>query len=261
MCGPVDTMNAVQKAIARGVLREARALARANGTLRLTDPPDAAWLVKKHGTGAFITPPSVSQLQALNFPGAPFAAAGLASCDALRAHDITVLLRACFRDPAGAQSLDAGLRYLSSLTRLRARAPLHSLASTTQPGGGACVEVDVATRALFSAPVDVARLAEHYRHAYRVRLRNAGAAPVQLLTRHLVFTDERQGSIIVPYGSPGVVGAAPTLAPGAVFEYVSSVALSTPGGVMRGSYGFVAEDGGRFDAELSAVELQPMGDF
>ena len=69
-------------------------------------------------------------------------------------------------------------------------------------------------RALFSAPAHLALAAGHWRHAYRVRLRNAGAVPVQLLTRHLVFTDTRQGSIVVPYGSPGVVGAAPTLVPG-----------------------------------------------
>jgi ApaG protein len=251
-------MNAVQKAIARGVLREARALSRSGGSLRLVDPPAFSWLVKQHGTGAFAAPPSPAQLQALLFPGAPFAAAGLPACAELRARDIVALLRACFRDPAAGQTLDAGLRHLSSLTRLRARAPLHSAARTHAPGGAACVEVEVATRALFSAPADLAQLAEHFRHAYRVRLRNAGAAPVQLLTRHLVFTDARQGSIVVPYGSPGVVGAAPTLAPGQVFEYVSSVALSTPGGVMRGSYGFVAEDGGAFDAELGAVELRPL---
>jgi uncharacterized protein affecting Mg2+/Co2+ transport len=251
-------MNAVHKAIARGVLREARALTRAGASLRLTDPPAFEWLVKRHGTGSFIaSPPAAAHLQALHFSGAPFTPAGLSSCVELRGRDIVALLRACFRDPACAQSLDAGLRHLSSLTRLRARAPLHSVALTRQPGGGACVEVEVATRALFSAPADVALLAEHFRHAYRVRLRNGGAEPVQLLTRHLVFTDERQGSIVVPYGSPGVVGAAPTLDPGQCFEYVSSVALSTPGGMMRGSYGFVA-DGGRFDAELGVVELRPL---
>ena len=251
-------MNAVHKAIARGVLRESRALSRSGSSLRLSDPPTAESLVKRHGTGSYTVPPSPAQLQAAIFPGAPFAAAGLSPCVELFGRDIVALLRTCFREPAAAQSLDAGLRHLSSLTRLRARAPLHSLTRTAQPGGGAVVEVEVATRALFSAPAHLALAAEHWRHAYRVRLRNAGAVPVQLLTRHLVFTDTRQGSIVVPYGSPGVVGAAPTLAPGQAFEYVSSVALSTPGGCMRGSYGMVAESGDAFDAELGAVELRPL---
>ena len=252
-------MNAVHKAIARGVLRESRALTRTGSSLRLTDPPTSEALVKRHGTGSYTTPPTPQQLQGVTFPGAPFAAAGLPTCVELFGRDIVALLRTCFRDPAAAQSLDAGLRHLSSLTRLRARAPLHSLTRTAQPGGGgAVVEVEVATRALFSAPAHLALAAGHWRHAYRVRLRNAGAVPVQLLTRHLVFTDTRQGSIVVPYGSPGVVGAAPTLAPGQAFEYVSSVALGTPGGVMRGSYGMVAENGAVFDAELGAVELRPL---
>ena len=249
-------MLPLHKAICRGLLREARALTRSGTSLRFTDPPSFEALVKAHGTGAFIHPPTPAALQSLIFPGAPFAAAGLSHAKELRGCDIAPLLRACFRHPGAAQTLDAGLRHLAALNSLRALSPQRSFFRTTLPGR-VCVEVEVCALGLFAAPAEVAEAAGHYRFAYRVRLRNAGDVYVRLLSRHLVFTDARQGSIVVPKESPGVVGESPGLPQGSCFQYVSSVALSTPSGVMRGSYGLITETGEFFDADLGVVELRP----
>jgi ApaG protein len=51
------------------------------------------------------------------------------------------------------------------------------------------------------------------------------------------------------------VGEQPFLRPGESFEYTSGTSMGTPVGAMRGTYQMVAEDGQKFDAEITEFTL------
>jgi ApaG protein len=88
---------------------------------------------------------------------------------------------------------------------------------------------------------------------YTVTISNEGADTVQLLTRHWIITDGT-GHIEEVRG-PGVVGKQPTLKPGESFEYTSGCPLTTPFGVMEGTYQMVTQDGERFDVKIAPFTL------
>ena len=88
---------------------------------------------------------------------------------------------------------------------------------------------------------------------YTVTITNEGPETVQLLTRHWVVTDGT-GHIEETRG-PGVVGKQPTLKTGQSFEYTSGCPLTTPFGVMEGTYQMVTESGERFDAKIAPFTL------
>lgn len=89
--------------------------------------------------------------------------------------------------------------------------------------------------------------------AYTVRIRNAGTATVQLVSRHWIITDA-DGEVEEVRG-PGVVGEQPILEPGASFEYTSACPLTTPFGTMHGSYQLVVAGGDDFDGEIAPFTL------
>lgn len=89
--------------------------------------------------------------------------------------------------------------------------------------------------------------------AYTIRIENSGAVTVQLLNRHWVITDAR-GQVEEVRG-PGVVGKQPVLEPGEHFEYTSGCPLTTPSGMMVGSYQMTTRDGEGFDIEIPAFSL------
>jgi len=88
---------------------------------------------------------------------------------------------------------------------------------------------------------------------YTITISNEGGETVQLLTRHWIITDGT-GKVEEVRG-PGVVGKQPTLRPGESFEYTSGCPLTTPFGVMEGTYQMVAESGDRFDAKVAPFTL------
>ena len=88
---------------------------------------------------------------------------------------------------------------------------------------------------------------------YTIRITNEGPETVQLLTRHWIITDGT-GKVEEVRG-PGVVGKQPTLKTGESFEYTSGCPLTTPFGVMEGTYQMVTEDGDRFDARVAPFTL------
>jgi len=88
---------------------------------------------------------------------------------------------------------------------------------------------------------------------YTVSISNESAETVQLLTRHWIITDGT-GHIEEVRG-PGVVGKQPTLKPGDSFEYTSGCPLTTPFGVMEGTYQMVTQDGERFDVKIAPFTL------
>jgi ApaG protein len=89
--------------------------------------------------------------------------------------------------------------------------------------------------------------------AYTITVENGGSETVTLLTRHWVITDGRGRSQDVR--GDGVVGEQPTLRPGQSFEYTSGCPLSTPSGMMVGSYGMVTASGRPFDVTIPAFSL------
>jgi ApaG protein len=88
---------------------------------------------------------------------------------------------------------------------------------------------------------------------YTVTISNEGTETVQLLTRHWVITDGT-GHVEEVRG-PGVVGKQPTLKPGDSFEYTSGCPLTTPFGVMEGTYQMVTQAGDRFDVRIAPFTL------
>ncbi|MEZ5658853.1 MAG: Co2+/Mg2+ efflux protein ApaG [Burkholderiaceae bacterium] len=112
------------------------------------------------------------------------------------------------------------------------------------------IEISVESRYLpDQSDADQAR----YAFAYSVRILNTGTVAAQLISRHWLIEDEN-GEIVEVRGL-GVVGRQPLLRPGEHFDYTSGSQLATSVGTMRGSYFFVAEDGHRFDAEISPFTL------
>jgi ApaG protein len=93
----------------------------------------------------------------------------------------------------------------------------------------------------------------HYVWAYHVRIENRGGQTVQLRRRHWRITDGH-GRLHEVRGA-GVVGAQPVLAPGESFEYTSGTPLSTPSGIMVGSYEMETEHGENFEVAIPAFSL------
>ncbi len=89
--------------------------------------------------------------------------------------------------------------------------------------------------------------------SYTITLRNAGALPARLLTRHWIITDA-DGKVEEVRGE-GVVGEQPWLRPGEGYEYTSGAVLTTSVGTMAGSYQMLADDGTRFDAPIPSFVL------
>lgn len=93
----------------------------------------------------------------------------------------------------------------------------------------------------------------HYVWAYRVRIENKGSETVQLMRRHWKITDA-MGRMQEVQGD-GVVGEQPLLEPGGSYEYTSGTPLSTPSGIMMGSYQMETGDGQTFDVGIPAFSL------
>ncbi len=93
----------------------------------------------------------------------------------------------------------------------------------------------------------------HYVFAYQVRIENNGGETVQLRNRHWRITDE--GGRCQEVRGAGVVGEQPILNPGDSFEYTSGTPLSTPSGIMVGSYEMETAAGERFDVAIPAFSL------
>ena len=93
----------------------------------------------------------------------------------------------------------------------------------------------------------------HYVWAYHVRIENNSQKVVQLKTRYWRITDSL-GNVQEVRGD-GVVGEQPVLDPGGSFEYTSGTPLSTPSGIMAGSYQMETTGGDRFDVNIPAFSL------
>lgn len=92
-----------------------------------------------------------------------------------------------------------------------------------------------------------------YFWAYTVEIANESEATVQLKTRRWLITDGngRQETV----RGPGVVGKTPKLAPGESFSYTSGCPLTTPSGIMSGSYQMQFTDGRMLDVTIPSFSL------
>jgi ApaG protein len=89
--------------------------------------------------------------------------------------------------------------------------------------------------------------------SYEITISNNSESTVQLEARYWQITDAN-GKIEEVRG-PGVVGEQPILNPGDSFNYSSGCPLSTPSGIMRGSYQMRDESGLIFDVTIPAFSL------
>jgi len=99
-----------------------------------------------------------------------------------------------------------------------------------------------------SAPED-----SRYLWAYTIDISNEGQETVQLRSRHWRITDA--GGRTEEVRGPGVVGETPVLEPGESFEYTSGCPLTTPSGIMVGTYQMTTQTGGRIDVAIPAFSL------
>jgi ApaG protein len=95
--------------------------------------------------------------------------------------------------------------------------------------------------------------AKRYFWAYTVEIANQGDRPMQLRSRHWRITDAMGRTEEVR--GPGVVGEEPVIMPGNAFTYTSGCPLSTPSGIMVGTYQMQTEDGRMLDVVIPAFSL------
>ena len=93
----------------------------------------------------------------------------------------------------------------------------------------------------------------HYVWAYWVKIENKGGDTVQLRNRYWRITDAR-GQVQEVRGA-GVVGEQPVLKPGESFEYTSGTPLTTPSGIMLGTYQMQRTNGETFDVKVPPFSL------
>jgi ApaG protein len=92
-----------------------------------------------------------------------------------------------------------------------------------------------------------------YVWAYTVNIVNEGSETVQLRSRHWRITDASGHTEEVR--GQGVVRQTPVIEPGRSFRYTSSCPLTTPSGIMMGTYQMTTDAGRRIDVAIPAFSL------
>jgi len=94
---------------------------------------------------------------------------------------------------------------------------------------------------------------DKFAFAYTIYITNRSDRSITLRNRHWIIT-HADGSTEEVIGE-GVIGKTPELGPGKSYSYTSGALIPTPVGSMRGSYGFVTDDGQSFRAEIPEFTL------
>jgi ApaG protein len=92
-----------------------------------------------------------------------------------------------------------------------------------------------------------------YFWSYTISITKGGNQVVQLRSRHWRITDGNGRTEEVK--GAGVVGKQPVLKPGESFSYTSGCPLSTPSGIMVGTYQVETDGGERFNIAIPAFSL------
>jgi len=106
-------------------------------------------------------------------------------------------------------------------------------------------------------PEFLGRHEDKFAFAYTIYITNHSEQNITLRNRHWIIT-HANGSTEEVIGD-GVIGKTPELAPGKSYSYTSGALIPTAIGSMRGSYGFVTDDGHSFRAEIPEFTLQSPG--
>lgn len=93
----------------------------------------------------------------------------------------------------------------------------------------------------------------HFLWAYHIRIENSSQERIQLKKRHWEITDSLGRKQTVRGG--GVVGEEPFIDPGKFYEYTSGTPLTTPSGIMVGTYLMERSDGETFLVDIPAFSL------
>jgi ApaG protein len=94
----------------------------------------------------------------------------------------------------------------------------------------------------------------HYVWSYTIHIENLGETTVKLQSRYWRITNGI-GQLQEVRGE-GVVGKKPTLKSGDKYSYTSGAALTTPSGIMVGTYQMVEPDSGmEFEIDIPAFSL------
>lgn len=112
------------------------------------------------------------------------------------------------------------------------------------------IEVTVEPRFL---PEHSSEEQRRYVWSYTIGIRNLSEVAVRLRTRHWVITNALGETEEVR--GPGVVGEQPLIEPGATYSYTSGCPLTTPSGIMVGSYVMERPDGSQFTLAIPAFSL------
>lgn len=94
---------------------------------------------------------------------------------------------------------------------------------------------------------------DYYVWSYTVEIENHGTETIQLRARQWQITDA-SGRTQEVHGE-GVVGVQPVLAPGDGYEYSSGTPLTTPSGLMAGTYTVQTDTGELFEVRVPAFSL------
>jgi ApaG protein len=94
---------------------------------------------------------------------------------------------------------------------------------------------------------------DKFAFSYTIYITNRSDLTITLRNRHWIIT-HADGSVEEIIGE-GVIGETPELAPGDSYSYTSGALIPTPVGSMKGSYGFVTNDGQSFRAEIPEFTL------
>lgn len=92
-----------------------------------------------------------------------------------------------------------------------------------------------------------------YIWAYHVQIENHGAETVTLISRYWRITDAL-GRVQEVRGE-GVVGEQPELQPGETFVYTSGAPLTTPSGMMTGTYLMTTAKGKNLEVQIPTFSL------
>ena len=103
-------------------------------------------------------------------------------------------------------------------------------------------------------PEFLGRHEEKFAFAYTIYITNQSDQVITLRNRHWIIT-HADGAVEEVIGE-GVIGQTPELAPGKSYSYTSGALIPTAVGSMRGSYGFVTENGQSFRAQIPEFTLQ-----
>jgi ApaG protein len=95
--------------------------------------------------------------------------------------------------------------------------------------------------------------ANRFIFAYTITIKNNGAIPAKLLTRHWIITDANNH--VQEVKGKGVVGEQPHLESGESFKYTSGTIIETPVGSMQGSFHMETDEGEPFEVEILPFSL------